>query len=296
MDPYQLLNLLFQFLDSFAVIVLAAVGLAIIFGMMGIINLAHGEFILVGAYATVLSYHRIGLPLVVAMLVGVAITTVYGVVLERLIVRHLYDRLLDSMVATWGISLIMIQGVRILWGNSLDGVGTPFGSVSYGPYSYSTYRLVLAGIAVGVLIGLYVLFARTDFGMRARATIQDKETARSMGVDTDRMYLSTFAIGSALAGLTGALYAPTRSVGPEFGQEYVVEAFVTVVVGGASVIVGTSLAGGLLALVKSGATNQWGQFIGLAAMLVTAIVAIRLMPDGITGLLEDWRRARRESE
>lgn len=296
MNGYELLNVTFQFLESFAFIVLATVGLAVIFGMMGIINLAHGEFILVGAYATTLSAHQ-GLPLPAAMLVGVVATTIFGIVLERTIIRRLYGRLLDSMVATFGISLVLVQLTRILFGNSIDQVSTPFGAISYGSYSYSLYRVLLAGAAIATLLVLYLLFTRTVFGIRARATIQDEETARSMGVDTDRMYMSTFAIGSALAGLTGALYAPARaSPTPEFGSEFLVDAFVAVVVGGPSVLVGTPLAGGFLGLIEAFFTFQWTQFIGTVAMLVAAIVMIRLLPDGFSGLVESVRTSWRESE
>ncbi|MFP8952273.1 urea ABC transporter, permease protein UrtB [Natrialbaceae archaeon A-arb3/5] len=293
---YELLNFTFQFLDSFAFIVLATMGLAIIFGMMGIINLAHGEFILVGAYATTLSFHA-GLPLPIAMVAGVIATTIFGVVLEMTIIRRLYGRLLDSMVVTFGISLVVIQLVRIRWGNSLNQIGTPFGGISYGGYSYGTYRgVVLAVVAVVTLAVLYVVFTRTMFGVKARATIQDEETARSMGVDTDRMYLATFAIGSALAGLTGALYAPTITMSPDLGSTFLVEAFVAVVVGGPSVLLGTPLAGALLGVVDAFFANRWGQFMGTVFLLVTAIFAIRLMPDGITGLLADVRQKRREAE
>ncbi len=293
---YQVLNLVFQFLDSFAFIVLATIGLAIIFGMMGIINLAHGEFILVGAYATTLSFTELGLPLVAAMVVGVVVTTVYGMILERTIMHRLYDRLLDSMVATFGISLIMIQLTRIVFGSSISQVGMPFGSISYGAFSYSTYRVSLSLAAIAALGGLYVLFTRTTFGIQARATMQDAETARSMGVNTDRVYMITFGIGSALAGLTGALYAPVVTMVPELGSTFLVEAFVTVVVGGPSVLVGTSLAGGLLGIVNAGFTYVGGTFIGQVAMLIAAIVAIRVMPSGITGLVESWRQSRREAE
>ncbi|MDQ2049076.1 urea ABC transporter, permease protein UrtB [Natronolimnohabitans sp. A-GB9] len=288
-----LLDFGFEFVEIFAFVVLATVGLAVIFGMMGIINLAHGEFILVGAYATTFSFAA-GLPLPLAMLAGVVITAVFGVVLERLIIRHLYGRLLDSMVVTWGISLVMIQLVRIVFGNSAPGIGIPFGQLPIvdGP----VYYLVLAVIAVGLLGGLYALFMWTDFGVRARATMQDEETARSMGIDTDRMYASTFAIGSALAGLTGALYAPVMPITPEYGTGFLVEAFVAVVVGGASVIVGTVLASGFLGTVNAAVTNVAGTFMGQVAMLIAAIVAIRLLPEGITGLLADLREKRGESE
>jgi len=284
----QLLNLLLQFIDSFGFLVLSAIGLAIIFGMMGVINLAHGEFITVGAYGTALSYHA-GLPLPVAMLAGVALTTVFGLVLEFTVVRRLYGRLLDSMVATWGISLIMIQGLRIVFGSSLPSIGTPLGSIQYGSFSYSTYRLLLA-VASLVLLGvLYWVFTSTEFGTRARATIQDEEMSRALGTDTNRMYLLTFGIGSALAGLTGALYAPTMTIVPGMGSTFLVEAFVTVVVGGASVLVGTSGAGLLLGFINAVFSNLFGTFAGRMALLVTTILVIRALPRGITGLLEDVR-------
>lgn len=289
----ELLNFGFEFVEIFAFIVLATVGLAVIFGMMGIINLAHGEFILVGAYATTFTFAA-GLPLPLAMLAGVVLTAVYGLVLERLIIRHLYGRLLDSMVVTWGISLVMIQLTRIVFGNTAPGIGIPFGQLPVvdGP----VYYLVLAVVAVGVLGGLYALFTWTDFGIRARATMQDETTARSMGVDTDRMYMTTFAVGSGLAGLAGALYAPVMTVTPEYGTGFLIEAFVAVVVGGASVLVGTVLASGLLGTVNAAVTNVAGTFMGQVAMLIAAIVAIRLMPDGITGMLADWRESRGESQ
>mgnify|MGYP006292770877 FL=1 len=304
------LNLLFQFLDSFAFIVLAAAGLAIIFGIMGVINLAHGEFIMVGAYATTLAHIRAGLPLVAAMLVGVAVSAVVGLVVERVIisgwlpnlvgqralgrkvVEPLYDRLADSMVATWGLSLIMVQGVRITLGNSLDQIGTPLGNIAYSGFSYSTYRILLAGIALAVLGVTYYVFTRTDYGMRARATIQDEDTARAMGVDTERTYMTTFAIGSALAGLTGALYAPTITMVPGLGSSFLVESFVAVVVGGPSVVLGTTLAGGLLGAINAAFSNLIGTFAGRIALLVTAIVMIRFLPDGLTGFMERLRERR----
>lgn len=284
----QLLNLLLQFIDSFGFLVLSAIGLAIIFGMMGVINLAHGEFITVGAYGTALSFNA-GLPLPAAMLVGVALTTVFGLILEFTIIRRLYGRLLDSMVATWGISLIMIQGLRIVFGSSLPSIGTPLGSIQYGAFSYSTYRLLLAGASLVLLGLLYWVFTSTEFGTRARATIQDEEMSRALGTDTNRMYLLTFGIGSALAGLTGALYAPTMTIVPGMGSTFLVEAFVTVVVGGASVLVGTTGAGLLLGFINAVFSNLFGTFAGRMALLVTTILVIRALPRGITGLLDDIR-------
>lgn len=280
----ELLNLLLQVLDSSAFIILSAIGLAIIFGMMGVINLAHGEFIMIGAYGTVVSVNA-GIPYLLAIVVGVGLTTVIGLVIERTIIKRLYGRLLDSMVATWGISLMIIEGTRLILGTSLSGIGVPLGSISYGQYSYSTYRILLAGVAVVLLIVLYWVFNHTDFGVRARATMQNPEMARNLGINTERMYLTTFGIGSGLAGLTGALYAPTMSIVPSMGSGFLVEAFVAVIVGGASPLVGTPIASGLLGIVNAVFSNLFSSFAGRIALLTATILVIRVLPKGITGLI-----------
>ena len=278
---------LLQMADSIAFITLAAIGLTVIFGMMGVINLAHGEFIMMGAYITTLSVNVVGLPLPVAMVLGALGTAAFGAIIERTIVRRLYGRLLDSMIVTFGLGLILTQGTRILFGNSLQSIGTPFGNVP--GYTYSAYRVLLLLAAVAVLGGAYLVFTRTEFGIQARATIQDADTARAMGVDTDRMYTVTFAIGSGLAGLTGALYAPSATIVPGMGQSFLVESFVTVVTGGSTVLLGTTLAGGVLGTIDAIFSNLYGNFIGQIALLLTAIIVIRLLPDGLTGLANTIR-------
>lgn len=284
----QFVVLLLQFLDAFAFLILAAVGLAVIFGMLGVINLAHGEFITIGAYGTALSYHA-GVPLVISMGVGVLAAAVFGAIVERTIIRKLYGRLLDSMVATWGISLILLQGLLIIFGPSLDSIGTPLGTIQYGDFSYSTYRVLLSGVSLAILAGLYALFTFTDYGLRARATISNEEMAKSLGVDTDRMYFVTFALGSGLAGLTGALYAPTLTIVPGMGSSFLVEAFVLVIVGGTAVIIGTTIAGGFLGGIYALFTNLYGTFVGRIALLLTTVVLIRVLPQGITGLIDSLR-------
>lgn len=296
-SSYSLVALFFQLLNSFGFIVLATVGLAVIFGMMGIINLAHGEFILIGIYGTALPYNM-GVPLPAAMIFGVAVTTVFGVLVERTIVRRFYDRLLDSMVATWGLSLIVTQGLLIIFGSTLNSISTPMGNIDYGPFSSSIYRSVfLPLIAIIVLLSLYLLFTRTEFGIKARATIEDPMTARAMGVDTDRMYMTTFAIGSALAGLTGALYTPAiGSITPNRGGIFLVEAFVAVVIGGPSVIIGTLSAAGVLSVFNATGSFFYGTFMGRMMLLFVAIIALRILPNGITGYINDWRQQRRAEE
>lgn len=273
---------LYQCADAFAFLVLSACGLAVIFGMMGVINLAHGEFIMCGAYVTVATA-RLGLPLPLAILCGALAAGIAGLLVERLMIRHLYDRPLDTIVATWGLSLIVTQGTLILLGSSLPGVGVPLGSFTAGAYSYSTYRLVLIAAAIAVLAGLYLFFNRTRFGTLARATIQVPHMAEALGVDTRLVYSLTFGLGAALAGLTGGLYAPTMTIVPTMGATFIMEAFVTVVVGGADVFLGTAPAAALLGVVKAAMTSWQGQLFGQIGLLIAVIVVIRVLPRGLSG-------------
>jgi branched-chain amino acid transport system permease protein len=189
------------------------------------------------------------------------------------------------MVATFGLSLIMVQGARIVFGNSIDQIGVPFGSTA----GYPDYRIALVAITAGVLGLVYVIFTQTRFGTRVRATMQDEQTARALGIDTERTYMLTFAIGSGLAGFTGALFAPLLSMQPTLGDQFLVEAFVAVVVGGASVVVGTSLSGLLLGPIDAVFSDQFGEFAGRIALLVAAMLALRFLPGGITGVVESIR-------
>lgn len=274
-------QLLYQFGDAFAFLVIAASGLAIIFGMMGIINLAHGEFIMCGAYVTAMTA-RVGMPLPLAMLCGALAAGLIGIVLERTVIRRLYHRPLDSIVATWGISLIATQGVLIMLGSTMRGVGTPFGSIIVGDSSYSVYRLVLFAAAIVLLIGLYLLFYRTRFGIVARATIQVPHMARAVGVDTGRVYSLTFGLGAALAGLAGGLYAPTMTMVPTLGRTFIVESFVTVVIGGSDIFLGAAPAAAVLAVIKATMTAWYGQLFGQIGLLVAVIIVIRILPGGIS--------------
>ncbi|ALS24323.1 MULTISPECIES: ABC transporter permease subunit [Paenibacillus] len=282
---FSIFNVSYQLMDSFAFLIISAIGLAIIFGMMGIVNLAHGEFIMLGAYITTLLAHsRVPLPLaVVAATVFVAI---FGYIVDRLIIRYLYGRPLDSVVATWGISLILGQGMLILMGPSLQGISTPLGSFTLGDGSYSYYRVVLFVCALALLFFMYWLFMHTEFGLRSRATMQNRAVAQSLGTNTSRMYTITFMLGSAFAGLTGGLYAPTMSISPTFGSSFIMPSFVTVIVGGANPLVGTLLSGGALSAVNSVLSMLYGTLIGKLGLLVVAILFIRIFPLGFSGLIE----------
>lgn len=282
-------SITYQFGDAFAFLVISCAGLAVIFGMMGVINLAHGEFIMCGAYVTAATA-RAGLPLPAAILCGALAAAAIGMILERTVMRHLYHRPMDSIIATWGISLIATQGVLILLGPTMQGVGTPLGSMAVGGRSYSIYRLVLFASAVGLLGGLYLLFYHSRFGVIARATIQRPAMARALGVDTRRVYGLTFGLGAGLAGLAGGLYAPTMTMVPTMGATFIVESFVTVVVGGADIFLGAAPAAAILAIIKASLTAWYGQLFGQIGLLIAVIVVIRIMPGGLSAFVKRWQR------
>ena len=280
-----LFNIIYQFGDALSFLLLSAIGLAVIFGMMKIINLAHGEFITVGAYATVISGKVLHLPLPIAMAAGVLVTILFGLILEKLVIRHLYGRPLDSVVATWGISLIISQSFLVIFGPSYEGLQTPMGNFKLGDYSYSEYRIFLIFFSISFLALLYILFIKTSFGALAIATIEKPEIASSMGVNVKNVYSVTFAIGAGLAGVTGALYAPTMTIVPSIGQAFIVSAFITVVTAGASPFIGLVPAAAFLSTVQTSVTFFYKATIGIIALLFSVIIIIRFLPKGFSGLI-----------
>lgn len=287
-----LFDFLFQFADYVAFLLLAALGLIIVLGIVDIINLAHGELIMLGAYTSTILYQR-GVPFGVTVIVTVVVLAVLGAILERLVIRRFYNDKIGALVATWGLSLILSQGVLIVFGPSMASIPQPKMTLNVGGFSYDGYRLLLFGIAIAVVVGLGLVLYRTKLGMRVRATMQNADMARSVGTDTNRIYLIAFATGSGLAGLTGALYAPTTSVAPTFGGTFIAPAFITVVVGGgANPIIGALGSSGLLAGLSTPVRILAGTFMGIVVLLLASLVLIRFLPKGISGSLRDWRRRR----
>jgi branched-chain amino acid transport system permease protein len=293
MTAGYLVNLLYQYADSIAFLLLAALGLMIILGVVNVINLAHGELIMLGAYITTLAYNRAQLPLPVCMLLSVVGVGTFGLLLERFVIRRFYDDKLGALVATWGVSLILSQGTLLLFGPSMLSVPLPAWTITYGGYSFGGYRLLLLGIAVLAVAAAWWAFYRTRLGVRTRATMQNAAMARALGADTRRIYLLTFGAGSALAGLTGALYAPTTTIVPLMGTQFVDVAFITVVVGGgANPIVGALTSAALLSLIAAPLSSVVGTFTGRIGLLLAALVVIRFFPRGLSGYWQDLRYRR----
>lgn len=281
-----LLNLFLSMQLSIAVLVIVSIGLAVVFGMMGIINLAHGEFLMLGAYTTLVAV-RAGLSLWLAMVLAAAAVGVFGLIVERVLIRHLYGRLADSMLATWGLSLIMAQAMVLIFGPSTQGIATPIGNIQIGSYSVSYYSLVLVGAALLLLAIVFWVFTRTRYGVMARAATQVPEMAAAVGINSDLINAGTFAFGSALAGAAGALLAPLVGVMPTMGQAYIARAFMTVIVGGPGVLSGTAAASVLLGGAENIVSYLSTPFFGQGALLVLAIVLLRVLPTGLSGR---WQR------
>jgi branched-subunit amino acid ABC-type transport system permease component len=272
-----------QVLYAIASLALMSVGLAIIFGMMKVINLAHGEFLMLGGYAAI-EANRLGLSIWIAMLIVAPIVVgAIGIIIERTIIRWLYGRMIDTMLATWGLSLFLVGLTTAVFGNTTVGLSAPLGSFEIGQYRASAYTLFVIGVAVVVLGGVLAVLRFTKLGLIARGTMQNANMAAALGVNPSRVYSTTFGVGAALTGLAGAVVAPVSGIFPTIGAAYVAKCFITVIGGGASIVMGTTAASMLFGAVNQIATYVTTPVFGEVALLAAAIVLIRALPQGITG-------------
>ena len=281
MDLVALLAI--QVVYAIASLALMSVGLAIIFGMMKVINLAHGEFLMLGGYAAI-EANRFGLSIWISMLIVAPIVVgAIGIIVERTIIRWLYGRMVDTMLATWGLSLFLVGLTTAIFGNTTVGLSAPLGSFEIGHYRTSAYTLFVIGVAIVVLGGVLAVLRFTKLGLIARGTMQNANMAAALGVNPNRVYSITFGIGAALTGLAGAVIAPVSGTFPTIGAAYVAKCFITVIGGGASIVMGTGAASTLFGAVNQIATYVSTPVFGEVALLAAAIVLIRALPQGITG-------------
>ena len=281
MDLVALLAI--QVVYAIASLALMSVGLAIIFGMMKVINLAHGEFLMLGGYAAI-EANRLGLSIWIAMLIVAPIVVgAIGIIVERTIIRWLYGRMIDTMLATWGLSLFLVGLTTAVFGNTTVGLSAPLGSFEIGQYRTSAYTLFVIGVAIVVLGGVLAVLRFTKLGLVARGTMQNANMAAALGVNPNRVYSITFGVGAALTGLAGAVVAPVSGIFPTIGAAYVAKCFITVIGGGASIVMGTTAASMLFGAVNQIATYVTTPVFGEVALLAAAIVLIRALPQGITG-------------
>ena len=266
-----------------AFLALTSAGLAVVFGMMRVINLAHGEFVMIGGYTTIAGA-RAGIDIWFSMLVlAPLVVGLVGLVVERLVIRHLYGRMIDTMLATWGLSLLMVGLVTLVFGNTAVSVPAPIQSYEVGSYQMGGYNLFIIAIGTLTMLLLWMALRHTRIGLVARGAMQNADVASSLGYNPQRIYMWTFTAGAALAGLAGGVMAPLTGLLPSSGSLYIAKSFITVITGGAAIISGT-----LSSSIVFGAVNQIVSFgstpvIGEIAMLALAIILLRLMPQGVTG-------------
>jgi len=286
MEPDYLATVLLSSVSSASILLIATIGLAVVFGLMGVINLAHGEFLMIGAYAA-LTATQWGLPFALAIPVAVMITMLIGACVEVLIIRRLYGRLFDTMLATWGLSMIFYQLAVLIFGTVTPGIGMPQFGITIGRYSLAGYPLLMIAVAALMLAFVYGLLTRTVYGMKARAAIQQPEIAQAIGIESARVNTMTFAIGCGLAGFAGAVLLPIVPATPAMGFAFVVKAFLAVVVAGPVALTGSALTaiglGGGASLTASFLTSVAGD----AVFFVATAALLWLFPLGISAT---WRR------
>lgn len=273
-------------LTGIATLVLISLGLAVIFGVMEVINLAHGEFLALGAY-TLLVFERAGWPWWAGVLAAPLVVGTVALLVERLIIRLLYGRLIETMLATWGLSLVLVQLLVITFGSGTRGEASPLGSFQVGAYGISQYSLVLIGMAALLPVALYLLFTRTRYGILARAVAQNPLMAGALGINTGAVRALTFTLGAALAGIAGALLGSVVAVVPTMGQAFIASAFMTVIVGGPAIVTGTLSAASLLGITQNVVSFWQSAVVGQAALLLAAVVLLRIRPEGLSGR---WKR------
>ena len=277
----ELIPLILNALTLISILMLVGLGLAIIFGLMNVINLAHGEFVTIGAYTLALVQSLGGnywLALLLAPLVG----ALAGFSIERAMVQHLYARPLATILATWGLSLVLQQTLQLTFGAAPQRVDGPLaGSVSVFGAAYLAYRLLLIACALAIVTACFAVFRWTRFGLDLRAVIQNRAMADALGIDTQRIYSIAFATGAAIAAVAGVLIAPLTVVIAQMGVNYLARSFFVVIVGGAGSIAGVAAGSTVVGGVETILNYQIPVTVSQALVLVLAIIIIRFRPQGL---------------
>lgn len=267
-----------------SILLLVALGLAIIYGTTGVINLAHGEFVMLGAYTAWALQTHIGIGLIESLVIIFAVVALLGWIIERVVIRYLYRRPLDTILATWGIGVMAQQAIRLIVGGELRYVEMPdmlAGSVSVLGVETSLFRIFVLFLAVALFAFTWYLIHRTNIGMKLRAITQDREMAACFGINGQRIYGLTFAYGAGLAGLAGALVSPLKSVSPEMGTTYVVDAFMVVVLGGVESLIGTVASSAIIGELTGFLAFFQNDTIAKAVVLLAIVILIRFRPQGL---------------
>ena len=280
-------NQLFTGISFGAVLLLIALGLALTFGQMNVINMAHGELIMAGAYTVYLLQQVIssaGVSLFVAIPVAFVVSGAIGVLLEVTLLRRLYGRPLDTLLVTWGVSLVLQQAARDIFGAPNKQTEAPSwltGAVSIGDLTLPASRLFILALALGAVGGLSLLLRRTSLGRRIRAVVQNRDLAETSGIPTGRVDRTTLFVGSGLAGVAGVALTLLGAIGPAMGTSYIIDAFLVVVVGGLGQLKGSVIMAFALGMLNALSEFQYGASVAKVIVFVAIVVFIQWRPQGL---------------
>jgi urea transport system permease protein len=288
-DPVTLLNQLLNGVGIIGILLLTGLGLAITFGVMRIINLAHGEFIMLGAYTTFVLQSTLKLDLLMTLPFAFIFTAIVGAIVELTIIRRLYGRPLETLLATWGLSIVLQGVVKLIFTAQLKYVKAP-------PYirgnltlfesggqavQISYYRLFIVFMALALLALTAYLLYRTELGRQVRAVTQNRDMAKCLGVNTGLVDMVTFSYGCGLAGVAGSVISSLKSVAPPMGQDYLVDAWMTVVTGGVDKLVGVLAGSVLIGEANAAIAYLLNDPAARVIVLAAVIVLIRYRPEGL---------------
>ncbi len=291
-----MIDVIFIGLSLGSILLVIALGLAITYGAMGVINMAHGDLVMVGAYTTVMSGLWLHLGFLASIPVAFAVTALIGLGIEKLIVRHLYGRLLDTLLATWGVAILLQQAVRLEFGASffgrhIEGLGTGLqkvnvpewmtGSVSVAGADINIYRSVIIVVALVLTAVTWFILYRLPVGTQVRAIMRNPKMATACGIDVERVNALTFAYGSGLAGVAGVLMSGFKTVFPDMGTPLVVDGFLVVVVGGVGSLFGSLAASGLLGQINGVVAAGSNDILARAVVFGVVILIIVFKPKGL---------------
>ena len=271
-------------LSMTSILLMVALGLAIIYGTTGVINMAHGEFVMIGAYTSWFLQTKLGMGLIVSIIPIFIITALMGFLIERLIIRHLYNRLLDTILATWGIGVLLQQFIRLTVGSELQYLKIPtFMAESMDMFGQQVpiYRVFIFLFAIAIFVLAWFIIFRTRFGIQLRAVTQNKDIAGCFGINSGFVYSATFAFGTGIAALAGAFVAPLKSISPDMGTNYIIDAFMVVVLGGVESLIGTAASSFIIGESSSFLASFSNDTLAKALVLLIIILILRVKPEGL---------------
>lgn len=276
-----LITFVLNFIYSSATLALIVLGLAMVFGLLGVMNMAHGEFVMLGAYSAYV-VQSLGLNFIWAIPISILVCVIVGWLMEWTIIRHLYNRPFDTLLATWGVAILIRKGIEAIFSRDYKSVDQVMpGTIDILGITYPSYRLILIAIIIFLFVTLFAWYQKSKTGLRIRAMVQNPDLASAVGIDTARLSTVTFIIGVSFAGLAGVLLAPLVRVEPYIGLDYLLSSFFILIVGGLGtlegLLIGSAVIGGSDALIST----IFDKTAGYLSVLLLSILFLWLRPDGI---------------